>query len=112
MDRSSAAGSPAVFPIHRVRFPMNRNELIPTYPVYSIHGERHTLLLTGEQTGGAYLISEALVLPGGGPPYHLHLYQDEALIVLRGEFEFTVNGKKVHVSADGTLAVRAACRTS
>src|SRR5262245_34963555 len=75
------------------------------YPVYSLFGERHTLLLTGVQTGGAYLVSEALVLPGGGPPYHVHLHQDEAFIVLRGEFEFTVNGEKVRVAAGGTLAV-------
>lgn len=84
---------------------MTQTEPIPTYPVYSIFGERHTLLLTGEQTGGAYAVVEALVLPGGGPPYHVHPHQDEAFIVLRGEFEFTVAGKKVRASAGGTLAV-------
>jgi len=31
-------------------------------------GDMYTFLVTGEQTGGAYFVMEALVPPGGGPP--------------------------------------------
>jgi len=37
----------------------------------------YTFLVTGEQTGGAYFVMEALVPPGGGPPPHIHRNEDE-----------------------------------
>jgi quercetin dioxygenase-like cupin family protein len=84
---------------------MGRDEVGPDYLVYSIFGERHALLLTGAQTGGAYTIVEVTVLPGSGPPLHLHRDEDEAFIVLEGEFEFAAAGETVRVRAGGTIAV-------
>jgi hypothetical protein len=41
-------------------------------PAFSAVGDVYRILATGEQTGGAYVLSEARVLPGGGPPPHVH----------------------------------------
>jgi len=35
-------------------------------------GDRYTLKVSGEETGGAFALLEALVPPGGGPPPHIH----------------------------------------
>ena len=74
-------------------------------PAYSVFGERHTILLTGEETGGDYAVIEAIVLPGGGPPYHVHDAQDEAFVVMRGTFEFALAGRTVRVPPGGTLSI-------
>jgi quercetin dioxygenase-like cupin family protein len=47
-----------------------------------------TFKATGEDTGGAYALFDSLVLPGGGPPPHIHTREDESFYVLEGEFEF------------------------
>ena len=64
-------------------------------PAFSAVGDVYRFLATGEQTGGAYVLSEARVLPGGGPPPHIHHREDEAFFVLEGEIAFTLEGKKV-----------------
>src|SRR3954453_14690240 len=48
-----------------------------TGPAFWGPGDRYTFLVTGEETGGAYFAMEALVPPGGGPPPHIHRYEDE-----------------------------------
>ena len=40
----------------------------------------------GEETGGAYLLIELRVKPGGGPPTHLHREDAESFVVLEGKF--------------------------
>ncbi len=64
-------------------------------PAFSAVGDVYRFLATGEQTGGAYVLSEARVLPGGGPPPHIHHREEEAFFVLEGEITFTVGDKKV-----------------
>ena len=66
-------------------------------------GDRYTLLLTGEQTAGAYAVIEAFVPPGGGPPAHVHSREDEAFLVVEGEFEFNLGGKRFRLTAGGFL---------
>ena len=56
-------------------------------PVFSAVGDVYRMLATGEQTGGAYVLSEARVPPGGGPPPHIHHREDEAFFVLEGEID-------------------------
>jgi quercetin dioxygenase-like cupin family protein len=68
-------------------------------PAFSAVGDVYRFLATGEQTGGAYVLSEARVLPGGGPPPHIHHREDEAFFVLEGEITFTLNGKRVVAGA-------------
>ncbi|MDB6172792.1 MAG: qdoI [Chthoniobacteraceae bacterium] len=48
------------------------------------------LLASGEQTGGAYTLFEALVPPGGGPPPHIHTREEESFYILEGEMTFRV----------------------
>lgn len=55
-----------------------------TRTVFGIHVE---VLLTGEETGGAYATYQVTAQPGEGPLPHLHRFDDEAFYVLEGEFE-------------------------
>ena len=64
-------------------------------PAFSAVGDVYRFLATGEQTGGAYVLSEARVLPGGGPPPHIHRREDEGFFVLEGEITFTLGDKRV-----------------
>jgi hypothetical protein len=36
-------------------------------------GDRYTVKASGNDTGGAFALSEAWVPPGNGPPPHIHL---------------------------------------
>ena len=45
---------------------------------------------SGEDTDGAYALTDSVVPPGGGPPPHLHHREDEAFWVLEGDLEVTV----------------------
>ena len=58
----------------------------------SVAGGTHTILLTGEQTGGRYCLIDMLVPPGGGPPPHRHDFE-EMFTILEGEIEFTFRGE-------------------
>ena len=64
-------------------------------PTFSAVGDVYRILATGEQTGGVYVLSEARVLPGGGPPPHIHHREDESFVVLEGEITFMLGDKKV-----------------
>lgn len=57
-----------------------------------VGGELVTLKVKGEQTGGAYSLFEVATRPGGGPPPHVQHWEDEAVYVLEGEYEFLVEG--------------------
>lgn len=86
---------------------MTKPELIihsaATGKTYSAVGDVYRILATGEQTSGAYALCEARVLPGGGPPPHLHRREDESFFVLEGEITFTVDGRKVVAAAGSFL---------
>src|SRR5258708_10466063 len=41
---------------------------VATGPAYWGPGDHYTFLVTGEESGGAYFVMEALVPAGGGPP--------------------------------------------
>lgn len=73
-----------------------------TGPTFSAVGDVYRLLATGEQTGGAYALCEARVLPGGGPPPHVHRREDESFFILEGEITFTLDGRKI-VARAGTF---------
>src|SRR5215211_3425640 len=50
-------------------------------------------------------IFEDEVLPGTGPPAHLHRSQDETHYVLEGQFEFVVGERKVNAGAGSVVDV-------
>ncbi len=64
-------------------------------PAFSAAGDVYRILATGEQTGGVYVLCEARVLPGGGPPPHIHHRDDESFFVLEGEITFMLGDKRV-----------------
>ena len=69
---------------------------------FSAVGDVYRHLATGAQTGGAYVLTEARVLPGGGPPPHMHHREDEAFFILEGEIVFTLGGRRI-VAGAGTF---------
>jgi quercetin dioxygenase-like cupin family protein len=70
--------------------------------------ELMTFKASGEDTGGAYALTDLVVPPGGGPPPHIHHREDEAFWVLEGELEVMVGestfrasvGSFVHLPKD------------
>ena len=62
-----------------------------------------SILLSGEDTGGAYCLLDLRVAPGKGVPRHTHTREDEALFVLSGELEATVGDKIFTLRAGETL---------
>ena len=68
-----------------------------------ITGDTMTLKATSEQTGGALALVENLTTPGGGPPPHVHAYEDELFYVLDGTFEIRI-GDELHELGPGGFA--------
>jgi quercetin dioxygenase-like cupin family protein len=70
--------------------------------------ELMTFKASGEDTGGAYALTDSVVPQGGGPPPHIHHREDEAFWVLEGELEVMVGettfragaGSFVHLPKD------------
>src|ERR1700747_2309301 len=69
----------------------------------AVVGDVYRFLATGEDTGGQYALWEAIVLPGGGPPPHVHSPEEEGFSVLEGEITFLVGDKRL-VAGPGTFA--------
>jgi quercetin dioxygenase-like cupin family protein len=68
---------------------------VATGPAFWGPGDHYTFLVTGEETGGAYFVMEALVPPGGGPPPHIHRREDETYYVLEGQIETLLGDETV-----------------
>jgi quercetin dioxygenase-like cupin family protein len=62
-----------------------------------------SILLSGEDTGGAYCVLDLRVASGKGVPRHTHTREDEALFVLSGELEATVGDEVFTLTAGETL---------
>jgi quercetin dioxygenase-like cupin family protein len=59
--------------------------------------------LSGEQTGGAFSLTDNLVRRGNGSPVHVHDHEDETLFVLDGELRVLV-GEDDDTAGPGTVA--------
>jgi quercetin dioxygenase-like cupin family protein len=57
------------------------------YAVWSV-GDRMTFKVRSEHTACDFVLLEMSVVPGGGPPPHVHLREDEMFYVLDGEVTF------------------------
>lgn len=55
-------------------------------------GDTYTFLVTGAESGGSMFAMDCVLGPGGGPPPHRHLAEDELFHVYEGQVEFTVEG--------------------
>jgi quercetin dioxygenase-like cupin family protein len=69
------------------------SKLVPRGAGEVLHafGDQLTVKLGGTQTGGAFALCEDVTPPGGGPPLHFHLHEDELFIVQDGNVEFWLN---------------------
>lgn len=65
----------------------------------NVLGDQMTLKLTGEDTGGQYVLIEQNNNPGVGIPLHTHDNEDEIFRVIEGELELNVNGAKTILKA-------------
>ena len=65
-------------------------------------GEEVTIHLDGEHTGGALTMWTEITPPGGGPPPHYHLNEDETFHVIKGRVAFLLNEQWNEVGPGGT----------
>jgi quercetin dioxygenase-like cupin family protein len=72
--------------------------------VVGVRGGRMTFKALCEQTGGAYAIVEQQIPASQGPPPHVHRHETEICSILQGQFEVTIGGQKMTVSA-GAIVV-------
>ncbi len=68
-------------------------------------GDTYTVILSGEQTGGAFTLLEALVPPDTGPPPHHHNAEDETFILLDGKVLLQVGDETIHAEPGTTVFV-------
>jgi quercetin dioxygenase-like cupin family protein len=68
-------------------------------------GDWYRFLVTGEESGGALFVMEALVPPGGGPPPHVHTREDETFLVLEGACTFRLGDEVVEGRAGDVVHV-------
>jgi quercetin dioxygenase-like cupin family protein len=52
-------------------------------------------LVGGEETGGRFALLEIVESRGGGPPRHLHHWEDEVIYVLAGELAIQRGGERL-----------------
>lgn len=66
-----------------------------------------TFLLSGEQTGGKYSLTEFAAAPPPAPaaPVHIHHDADEAIYILEGNFQFIVNDRTIPAAAGAYVFV-------
>jgi quercetin dioxygenase-like cupin family protein len=64
-------------------------------------GEEVTILLDGEQTVGKLTMWTEITPPGGGPPPHQHVNEDEVFHVIEGRVAFLSGGEWHEVGPGG-----------
>ena len=65
----------------------------------SAAGDTYRMLVDGRHTGGLFTMIGIRVLPGGGPPPHIHRREDETFYVIEGELQLWVDGKTIDAPA-------------
>jgi quercetin dioxygenase-like cupin family protein len=71
-------------------------------------GPNHvTFLISGEETGGKYSLTEFTAAPPPAPaaPVHRHLDADEALYILEGDFRFILDGQIILAPAGSYIFI-------
>lgn len=62
------------------------------------------LKVSSEDTDGAIAVFEQTgFTPKGGPPLHVHQYQDEFFFIIEGEYQFQVGDDKYQMKAGDTI---------
>lgn len=71
-----------------------------------LFGDRITILVTGEESHGAFALFEAITPPGGGPPLHRHQGEDEWFFILEGRVAVEVDGERSEGGAASAFFAR------
>jgi quercetin dioxygenase-like cupin family protein len=66
-------------------------------------GDRVVVKLTGAETNGGFALCAITAAPGGGPPPHFHLHEDELFLVREGRLTVLVDGVWTTVETDGVI---------
>src|SRR6516165_289091 len=76
----------------------NQVKYVPagTGPMYWGPGDRVSFLATGADSHGGCFIFEGLTVAGGGPPPHIHRFEDESFYILEGAATFQVGGQTIY----------------
>ena len=69
----------------------------------TVVGDVYRFLAVSDDTNGKYAMWEAIVLPGGGPPPHVHSREEEGFYILEGEITFSFGEERL-VAAAGMFA--------
>ena len=62
-----------------------------------------SVLLAGEQTGGALTVMLDESPPGSGPPFHVHSQEDEWFLVVEGRISYFADGRWTEVGPGGAV---------
>ena len=65
------------------------------YPVLRAFGQEAHVLISSEQTAGAFCMMRFFASPGSDPPPHTHSNEDETFIVESGEVEINRGGELI-----------------
>ncbi len=68
-------------------------------------GETVTFLETAEESGGAHVVLQIEIAPGGGAAPHAHRYETEAFEVLAGTVDLQVGTQRIALAVGGTASV-------
>lgn len=67
----------------------------------NVIGDNQFIKVSGEETGGAYVVIEQVNAPGSGIPLHKHANEEETFHVMEGTVEFEADGETT-VAGPGT----------
>lgn len=73
-------------------------------PLVGVLGSHAVLKVLPEETGGAYAVLEQRVLPGHGPPLHVHRHETEVFYIVSGEFEVRIGDRQVRALPGALVA--------
>ena len=85
----------------------NQVKYVPagTGPMYKGPGDRVSFLATGADSRGGCFIFEGLTVPGGGPPPHIHLFEDESFYILEGSATFQAGGQTIYAKPGDVIHI-------
>jgi quercetin dioxygenase-like cupin family protein len=88
----------------------NTNNYITTVgahegPSLSVVGDTYRIVISSEQTNGAYALINMLIPPKGGPPPHSHVKTQEAFYIIDGQIEVTTKEKKYNATKDSYVNI-------
>lgn len=77
------------------------------FPVTISNGQGEYLTFTGlvPEEGGEKLVGYNRVMPGSGPPMHVHWLQDEGFLVLKGRIGYQLAGEDIRFAGPGESVI-------